>query len=158
MFTHLGNHIHEYSIIQVAISNGSNTLYIVRPEDFTYVHSDGSVLVASSIKSVIDMLMQRGNSGDVVKLVTQYEATVYGNPHFKSTNGYEQRRQAALAMSGGNKLKAAAAASAVAMVLTRLKPGESTDGAVFFATEGKPLAGGRMVVKTNSDIFEFKSD
>lgn len=158
MFTHLANHIHEYSIIQVAISNGSNTLYIVRPEDFTYVHSDGSVLVASSIKSVIDMLMQRGNSGDVVKLVTQYEATVYGNPHFKSTNGYEQRRQAALAMTGGNKLKAAAAASAVAMVLTRLKPGESTDGAVFFATEGKPLAGGRMVVKTNSDIFEFKSD
>ncbi len=158
MFTHLGNHVHEYSIIQVAISNGSNTLYIVRPEDFTYVRADGSVLVASSIKSVIDMLMQRGNSSDVVKLVTQYEATVYGNPHFKSTNGYEQRRQAALAMSGGNKLKAAAAASAVAMVLTRLKPGESTDGAVFFATEGKPLAGGRVVVKTNSDVFEFKSD
>ena len=158
MFTHLSSHIHEYSIIQVAISNGSNTLYIVRPEDFTYVRPDGSVLVASSIKSVIDMLMQRGNSSDVVKLVTQYEATVYGNPHFKSTNGYEQRRQAALAMSGGNKLKAAAAASAVAMVLTRLKPGESTDGAVFFASEGKPLAGGRVVVKTNSDIFEFKSD
>jgi hypothetical protein len=44
------------------------------------------------------------------------------------------------------------------MVLTRLKPGESTDGAVFFATEGKPLAGGRVVVKTNSDVFEFKSD
>lgn len=158
MFSHLGNHIHEFSIIQVAISNGSNELYIVRPEDFTYVHPDGSVLVASSIKNVIDMLMQRGNSSDVVKLVTQYEATVYGNPHFKSTNGYEQRRQAALAMSGGNKLKAAAAASAVAMVLTRLKPGESTDGAVFFSTEGKPLVGGKIVVKTNSDVFEFKSE
>ena len=158
MFTHLGNHVHEYSIIQVAISNGSNTLYIVRPEDFTYVHPDGSVLVASSIKNVIDMLMQRGNSSDVVKLVTQYEATVYGNPHFKSTNGYEQRRQAALAMTGGNKLKAAAAASAIAMVLTRLKPGDTTDGAVFFSTEGKPLVGGRVVVKTNSDVFEFKAE
>lgn len=158
MFTHLGNHIHEYSILQVAISNGSNALYIVRPEDFTYVHPDGSVIYASSIKNVIDMLMQRGNSSDVVKLVTQYEASVYGNPHFKSTNGYEQRRQAALAMSGGNKIKAAAAASAVALVLTRLKPGESTDGAVFFATDGKPLVGGRVVVKTNSDTFEFKSE
>ncbi len=158
MYTHLGNHIHEYSILQAAISNGSNSLYIVRPEDFTYVHPDGTTIIASSLKSVIDMLMQHGNSGDVVKLVTQYEATVYGNPHFKSTNGYEQRRQAALAMSGGNKLKAAAAASAIALVLSRLKPGESTDGAVFFATEGKPLAGGRVVVKTNSDVFEFKAE
>ncbi|SPE41587.1 conserved exported hypothetical protein [Candidatus Sulfopaludibacter sp. SbA3] len=157
MFTHLGNHIHEYSIIQVAISNGSDNLYIVRPEDFTYVRPDGSVLIASSIKSVIDMLMQKGNSSDVVKLVTQYEATVYGNPHFKSTNGYEQRRQAALAMNG-TKFKAAAAASAVAMVMTRLKPGDSTDGAVFFSTEGKPLSGGRVVVKTNSDVFEFKAE
>ena len=158
MFTHLGNHIHEYSILQVAISNGSDTPYNVRPEDFTYVHPDGSVLIASSVKSVIDMLMQKGNSSDVVKLVTQYESTVYGNPHFKSTNGYEQRRQAALAMNGGNRMKAAVSASAVAMVLTRLKPGESTDGAVFFSTEGKPLVGGRVVVKTNSDVFEFKAE
>ncbi len=158
MFTHLGNHIHEYTILQVAVSNGSNSLYIVRPEDFTYVHPDGSTVIASSIAKVIDMLKDHGNSSDVVKLVTQYEASVYGNPHFKSNNGYEQRRQAALAMTGGNKLKAVAAASAIAMVLTRLKPGESTDGAVFFATEGKPLTGGRVVVKTNSDIFEFKSD
>jgi len=157
MFTHLSNHIHEYSILQVAISNGSDTLYIVRPEDFTYVHPDGTVLIATSVKTVIDMLMQKGNSSDVIKLVTQYEAGVYGNPHFKSTNGYEQRRQAALAMSG-TKFKAAAAASAIAMVLSRLKPGESTDGAVFFSTEGKPLAGGRVVVRTNSDVFEFKAD
>jgi hypothetical protein len=158
MYTHLGNHIHEYSILQAAVSNGSDTPYNVRPEDFTYVHPDGSVVIASSLKSVIDMLMQKGNSSDVVKLVTQYEATVYGNPHFKSTNGYEQRRQAALAMSGGTRLKAAAAASAVAMVLTRLKPGESTDGAVFFSTEGKQLVGGKVVVKTNSDVFEFKAE
>lgn len=157
MFTHLGNHIHEYSILQAAVSNGSDNVYIVRPEDFTYVHPDGSTIIASSVKNVIDMLMQKGNSSDVIKLVTQYEAGVYGNPHFKSTNGYEQRRQAALAVSG-TKLKAAAAASAIAMVMTRLKPGESTDGAVFFGTEGKPLTGGRVVVKTNSDVFEFKAD
>ena len=157
MFTHLSNHIHEYSILQVAVSNGSDTLYIIRPEDFTYVHPDGSVLIATSVKTVIDMLMQKGNSSDVIKLVTQYEASVYGNPHFKSTNGYEQRRQAALATSG-TRFKAAAAASAIAMVLSRLKPGESTDGAVFFSTEGKPLVGGRVVVRTNSDVFEFKAE
>ena len=157
MFTHLSSHIHEYSILQVAVSNGSDTLYIIRPEDFTYVRGDGSTLIASSVKTVIEMLMQKGNSSDVIKLVTQYEAGVYGNPHFKSTNGYEQRRQAALA-TGGTKFKAAAAASAIAMVLTRLNPGESTDGAVFFANEGKPLTGGKVVVKTNSDVFEFKSE
>ena len=157
MFTHLATHIHSYSILQVAVSNGSDSVYIVRPEDFTYVHPDGSVLVATSVRNVIDLLMQKGNSSDVVKLITQYEASVYGNPHFKTTNGYEQRRQAALAMNG-TKFKAAAAASTVAMVLSKLKPGESTDGAVFFATEGKPLTGGRVVVKTNSDVFEFKTD
>jgi hypothetical protein len=157
MFTHLATRIHSYSILQVAVSNGSDSIYIVRPEDFTYVHPDGSVLVATSVKNVIDLLMQKGNSSDVVKLITQYEASVYGNPHFKTTNGYEQRRQAALAMNG-TKFKAAAAASTVALVLSKLKPGESTDGAVFFATEGKPLTGGRVVVKTNSDVFEFKTD
>jgi hypothetical protein len=157
MFTHLATHIHSYSILQVAVSNGSDSVYIVRPEDFTYVHPDGSVLIATSVKNVIDLLMQKGNSSDVVKLITQYEASVYGNPHFKTTNGYEQRRQAALAMNG-TKFKAAAAASTVALVLSKLKPGESTDGAVFFATEGKPLTGGRVVVKTNSDVFEFKTD
>jgi hypothetical protein len=158
MFTQLTNRIHEYSILQVAVSNGGDSVYIVRPEDFTYVHADGSTLIATPVKTVIDMLMQRGNSGDVVKLITQYEASVYGNPHFKSTNGYEHRRQAALGMNGGSKFKAAAAASAVAMVLSKLKPGESTDGAVFFATDGKPLIGGKVIVKTNSDVFEFKSE
>jgi hypothetical protein len=73
----------------------------------------------------------------------------------RSTNGYEQRRQAALLMNGA-KVRAAATASALALVQTRLAPGESTDGAVFFATEGKPLGPGRLVVRTNTDTFEFK--
>jgi hypothetical protein len=29
---------------------------------------------------------------------------------------------------------------------------------VFFANEGKPLGPGRIVVKTNTDTFEFKSE
>src|SRR3954454_1481831 len=100
------------------------------------------------------MFYRRGTSNDVIKLVTAYEASVYGNPNFKSTNGYEQRRQGALSMSG-TKVKAAAAASALAMVQTKLAPGESTDGAVFFVTEGKPMGPVHLIVRTNTDIFNF---
>jgi hypothetical protein len=73
------------------------------------------------------------------------------------TNGYEQRRLAALSM-GSTKLKAAGIASALALVQTKLAPGESTDGAVFFPTEGKPLGSGRLVVRTNTDVFEFNEE
>ena len=66
-------------------------------------------------------------------------------------------RLAALSM-GSTKLKAAATASALAMVQTKLAPGESTDGAVFFPTEGKPLGPGRLVVRTNTDVFEFNPE
>jgi hypothetical protein len=56
------------------------------------------------------------------------------------------------------KLKAAAAASAIAMVQTRLSPGESADGAIFFATDGKPLGAGRLIVRTNTDVFSFNPE
>ena len=52
------------------------------------------------------------------------------------------------------RLKAAAAASAIVLVQTKLAPGESTDGAVFFQLEHRPLAG-HIVVRTNTDAFEF---
>jgi hypothetical protein len=102
------------------------------------------------------MLELKGNGDDAIKLVTAYENAIAGNSHLKSTNGYQQRRQAALAM-GSVRLKAAAAASALAMVQTKLLAGESTDGAVFFPTEGKPLGPGRLIVRTNTDTFEFNA-
>ena len=154
MYAHLPNHVHEYSSIQVSVANGSSAPYAIRPEDFSYMRSDGSAVQATPTKDVIAMLMQKGNGGDVVKLITTYEAGVYGNPRMRSTNGYESRRQAALAVNA-TRLRAAAAARALALVQTRLAPGESTDGAVFFSTEGKLLAGGRLVVRTNSDTFQF---
>jgi hypothetical protein len=158
MYAHLGNHLHEYAIVQVAVSNGSHGPYVIRPEDFFYERGDDiGTLHAVPARAVIEMLMQKGNGGDVVKLVTQYETSIYGNPHLRSTNGYESRRQAALAFSG-SRLKAAAAASALAMVQTKLAPTESTDGAVFFANEGKPLTGGKLVVRTNTDVFEFNPE
>ena len=157
IFAHLPEKIHTYTIIQAAVSNGSGGPYMIRPEDFSYVRSDGSVVRAVPAKTVIDMLMQKGNGSDVAKLVTTYEAGVYGNSHFKSTNGYEARRQSALGMSA-QKLKAATAASAIALVQTRLNAGDSTDGAIFFASDGKPLIGGHLMVRTNTDTFQFNPD
>jgi hypothetical protein len=157
IYTHLPNHLHEYAIIQAAISNGSTTPYVIHPEDFYYVHGNGRSVRGANATDVVEMLMQKGNGGDVVKLITTYEASVYGNTHYKATNGFEQRRQAALAF-GGTKLKAAATASALALGVTKVQPGDSTDGAVFFPNEGKPLTGGRLVVRTNTDVFEFNAE
>jgi hypothetical protein len=154
MFAQMPSHLHEYAIIQVAVSNGSQAPYIIRPEDFSYIRSGGEVIRATPARTVIEMLFQKGSGNDVIKLVTAYETSVYGNPHMKSTNGYEQRRQSALAMSA-TKVRAAATASALALVQSKLGPGDSTDGAVFFSTEGKALGAGHLIVRTNTDVFEF---
>jgi hypothetical protein len=156
MFAVMPSHLHEYAIMQVAVSNGAPGPYIIKPEDFTYVRHDGVSIRADAARNVILMLEQKGNGNDAIKLVTTYENAIAGNSHLKSTNGYEQRRQAALAM-GSVKLKAAAAASALAMVQTKLGPGDSTDGAVFFPTDGKVLGAGRLIVRTNTDTFEFNA-
>jgi hypothetical protein len=155
MFAQMPSHLHTYATIQVAVSNGSEGPYVIRPEDFSYVRTDGTVIRATPARAVVEMLFQKGSGNDVIKLVTAYEAGVYGNSHLKSTNGYEQRRKSALAMSS-TKLRAAATASALALVQSKLVPGESTDGAVFFDTEGKPLGPGHLVVRTNTDTFDFK--
>ena len=157
MFATLPQRLHDYAILQVAVSNGSKAPYIIRPEDFTFVRLDGVVLRASAARVVVSLLEQKGSASDVIKLITSYENSIYGNQRLKSTNGYEQRRQSVLAM-GSVKLKAAAAASALALVQTKMMPGESTDGAVFFPTDGKMLGFGHIVVRTNTDIFNFTTD
>ena len=157
MFATLPQRLHEYVILQVAVSNGSKAPYVIRPEDFTFVHLDGAVLRASAAREVVALLEQKGSGSDVIKLITSYENSISGNQQLKSTNGYEQRRQSVLAM-GSVKLKAAAAASALALTQTKLMPGESTDGAVFFPTEGKVLGFGHLVVRTNTDIFDFTTE
>ena len=154
ILTQLPQRLRDYAILQVAVSNGSRAPYTIRPEDFTFERTDGVVVRASPARSVVLLLQERGSASDVIKLVTSYENSIYGNHQLKSTNGYEQRRQSVLAM-GSVKLKAAAAASALAMVQTKLGPGESTDGAVFFPTDGKILGVGHIVVRTNTDVFNF---
>jgi hypothetical protein len=158
MFAPLGAHLHDFRIIQVAVSNGSAGPYIIRPEDFTFFRQDGSEVHAWPAKSVVSLLMEKGGRGDVIKLVSAYESALYGIPHMRLANGYESRREAALAEVTSTRLKAAAAASAIALVQTRLAPGESTDGAVFFAADGKALGPGRLVVRTNTDTFEFRTE
>ena len=157
MFATLPQRLHDYAILQVAVSNGSQAPYFIRPEDFTYVRLDRSEIRASAARVVVGVLEQRGSASDVIKLVTSYENSIYGNQHLKSTNGYEQRRQSVLAM-GSVKLKAAAAASALALIQTKLMPGESTDGAVFFPTDGKMLGFGHLLVRTSTDVFDFTTD
>jgi len=154
MFAHLPAILHQYAIVQVAVSNGSPGPYVIRPEDFTFVRADGAEVRAVPAHTVIDMLFKKGNGGDMTKLVNAYESGILGNPSLKSTHGYEERRQAAIAASG-TKARTAAVASALAMVLTKMEPGNSTDGAIFFPTSGKPMGAGLMVVRTNTDVWEF---
>ena len=154
MFATMPQRLHDYAILQVAVSNGSPAPYVIRPEDFSYVRLDHSEVHASAARAVVELLEQKASGSDVIKLITSYENSIYGNQHLKSTNGYEQRRQSVLAM-GSVKLKAAAAASALVLVQTKMMPGESTDGAVFFPTEGKLLGFGHLLVRTNTDTFDF---
>ena len=155
MFAYLPTHVREYSILQVVVSNGSKTPCVVKVEDFRYEKDEGVVMHLTPPGAVVTEMMEKARSGDVVKLVSTYESAVYGMARIMSTNGYEQRRQSALALTPRAKLKAAATASAIAFVNMKLAPGESTDGAVFFATSGKQMGHGKFVGRANSNVFEF---
>ncbi len=158
MFAHLPTALREYSIIQVAVSNGSSRSWILRPEDFVFRRADGTQIQATPARAVVGQLMERGSRDDVIKLVSAYEQSLYGFSRHRSTSGYEQRRLAAMAEFGSTRLKAAAAASAIAFVQTKLPPGDSTDGAVFYPTHGKPLGVGWLVVQAGGTVFEFQTD
>ena len=99
-------------------------------------------------------MIARGSRSDVVKLITSYESSIYGNTQYKGTNGYEARRQSAMTEFTSTRLKAAAAASAIAFVQTKLGPGESTDGAIFWAV-GKTMPTGTVRVRIASNAYDF---
>lgn len=155
MFTVLPMRILDYGIIQVAISNGASISWTVKPEDFSFERSDSPATRATAANAVVGSLVQRASRSDVIKLIAAYEGSLYNNAVIHSTNGYETRRQNAFAEVGPSKLKAAAAASAIAMVTTKLAPGQSTDGAVFFPNQGRPLGMGTVTVKTAGEVFVF---
>ena len=156
MFAHLPSHVREYSIVQVAVSNGSGMFQTIRPEDFKFQRIDGAALQGEQAGAVVAELIAKATRNDVIRLVSTYELSLYGMQRFQSTSGYEQRRQSALAEVSSAKLKAAAAASAIALVPTRLPPGQSTDGAVFFRNAGKPLGSGRLLLTLGKLQFDFR--
>ncbi|MCS7026759.1 MAG: hypothetical protein NZV14_18320 [Bryobacteraceae bacterium] len=158
MYAHLPAQVREYSIIQVAVSNGSSVPWVVRTEDFVFEKPDGTRIKPSRPRSVVNELVEKAGKSDVIKLVATYEIGLYGLSRLQSTNGYEIRRQNAFAELTSAKLKAAAAASAIAFVDVKLKPGESTDGAIFFANQGKPLGYGKLLVRAAGELFEFPSE
>jgi len=159
MFATLPTRVHSYVAIQVAVSNGAQISWNIKPEDFSFQRTEGEAIRAAPANEVVDSFMTKASRSDVIHLVTAYENAVYGNAHFKSfVNGYESRRRNALAEVSSAKLKAAAAASAIALVSTNLFPGDSTDGAVFFPNTGKPPGAGKLIVHAAAESFEFDTD
>jgi len=158
MFAYLPAHVKEYSIVQVSVSNGSPVSWTVKPEDFSYRKQDGDTAQALPALAVVNAFLSRASRHDVTKLVVTYENSLYGNIVMHSTNGYERRRESALAEGVSSRLKAAAAASAIALVSTKLSSGQSTDGAVFFLSGGKPFGPGALLVHTGGELFEFPTD
>jgi hypothetical protein len=156
MFASLPTQVRDYALVQVAVSNGSPSSRTVKPEDFSFIRKDGRVLPATPARNVVQRFLDKAGRNDVIRLVGTYEMGLYGLSRFQSTNGYEVRRQAALAEVSSSRLKAAAAASAIVLVPTRLQPGDSTDGAIFFAVEGKDLGEGKLIATVGSERFEFQ--
>ena len=157
MFAHLPTQVRNYAILQVAVSNGSSEPCTIRPEDFHFEYSNGSIVRAMPALNIIREFIRQASGDDVIKLVTTYEMGLYGITRIRFTNGYEKRRQSALAMVSSRRLKAAAAASAIALVETKLAPGESTDGAVFYPIHGKPGEESSLKVTAAGNDFEFHS-
>jgi hypothetical protein len=153
----LPQQIRDYAVIEVSVSNGTKKPLAIRPEDFRFQRVDGTASQALPAGYVVNQFLERGSRNDVIKLVSAYEAALYGFQRGRATNGYEQRRQSAMADAGPPKFAAAAAASALVFIPMTLKPGESTDGAIFFPHDGKPLGRGHVMVRTSAGEFQFET-
>ncbi|MCZ2154102.1 MAG: hypothetical protein LC114_09420 [Bryobacterales bacterium] len=156
MFTRLPGALRAYNVLQVSVANGSGEVREVRPEDFSIERPDGRTVQATPAAEVVREFIRNPNREDIIKLVGTYELSLYGmSPRPNSRNGYETRRQSAIAELSFKNLKAATAASAIAFVATKLEPGETTDGAIFLRNTGGPLDGARVVVRTR-DGLEYR--
>jgi len=155
MVASLPTRILGYSIMQVAVSNGSVEQQVVRPEKFQFRPAAGKPIQALSATAVVNDVLNRAGRGDVGRLIGVYENALFGNSNLELRFGYEARRKDAMAVGGGTKMRAAAAAAAIVLGSNRLDPGQSTDGAVFFPTSNKPLGAGLLVLEAVGEVFEF---
>lgn len=159
MFAAIPSHIKDFSIVQVAITNGTGVTWVVKPQDFKFVRQDGVELIPVSADAVVASLLGKASHNDVIQLQILYENTIYALTNFRSTNGYEKRRQAMMTFGVNPRFKAAAAASAIAFAPVKLKAGESTDGAIFFVNVNKDRAigAGRLLARLGAEDFEFET-
>jgi hypothetical protein len=146
-----------YSVLQVTVTNGTLLSWTVKAEDFKFTRQDGTVVSPSTADDVVQSFLDKASRNDVIKLQLIYESSIYALSNFRSTNGYEKRRESAMAQFINVKFKAAAEASAITLVPTKLKPGDSTDGAVFFPNRNKDgtLGPGRLNVHTCGESFDL---
>jgi hypothetical protein len=159
VFAPLPPHIKDFNIIQITVTNGSLVSWTVKPTDFSFVRQDGITLPAVPADEVVASLYEKAGRNDVIKLQLLYENSIYALSNFRPTNGYEQRREAAMAQFVNRGFKAAAVASAIVFIPAKLKPGDSTDGAVFFEnrSKDKTLGAGKFIAHTCGQTFEFES-
>lgn len=156
MFAQTPAVVRTYNIMQVTVINGSQKSIDIKPADFLFVDAAMVQRIQPiAPRDVINEFMNKANREDVVKLVSAYEQTLYGMTRVSPTSGYEQRRRSMLAEFASAKFRAAATASAIVFVQTKLVPGESTDGALFFPTMGKVLGAGKLFVTVTDQLFEF---
>jgi hypothetical protein len=155
MVAPLPSRILGYSVMQVAISNGSPEAHKVQPEKFRFERSAGAPVQALSARAVVSDVLKRAGRDDIGKLIGIYEGALFGSQNLQLRHGYESRRKDAMAIGGGSKVRAAAAAAAVVLGTSSIEPGESVDGAVFLPTQNKALGSGKLIVDAAAQHFEF---
>jgi hypothetical protein len=158
MFAPLPTRVRDWIVFQVAITNGSPIAWAFKAEDFRFEKEDGSSIQALAAHEVVETMLKKASRSDTTKLVVAYEAALFGNMNLHSTNGYETRRQNAMAELGNNRLNAAATVSAIVLAPAKLAAGQSTDGAIFYPSGGKPLGAGRLIVNAAAEEYVFPVD
>ena len=158
MFANLPPHVKDYNVVQVTVTNGSLVSWTVKPTDFAFTRSNGAALNPVSADEVVASLLEKASSGDVVSLQRIYEDSIYKLTNYRPTNGYQQRKEAGWTQFTNKNFRAAAAASAITLVPVKLRPGESTDGAVFFEnrTKDRSLGPGSLIVRCCGEVFSFQ--
>ncbi len=143
-----------FAVMHVAASNGSSETWRIDTANFAFEYQGGPLVAAIPEQRVVEEFFRKAGRSELLKLQTAYEKALYNNQYVRPNNTYEKRRLSALAF-GPKGLKASAAAAAITFVSGNLEPSDSTDGALFFPTAGRPLENGRIVALIESSRFEF---
>ena len=97
MFAPLPTRVLGYTILQVAISNGSPVSWSFKPEDFRFEREGGQRIQAVSAGTVVKQLLDHASRGDVGRLITAYEV---GTIRERARALHERVRGAAAGLHG----------------------------------------------------------